>query len=257
MSKNIIVVQNVFENPDLTVNSIESIRNAAKRWGADFYELNTIQFPDSPNPFFWDRIWEYLNFSSYEKVLIVDPDVVINIKAPSVFEELNPDFDFCVVKDGNPGKRFENPVYLRDSIVKHNAMAGNTIEVFQKNIPGFSAEKYWDNYFNVGVNLFYPERIKSSVEKMRDLIFNNSEIYQYVNFEGGGIWFSPQNLINAIFSCDGIKIKFLGNEWNWVAPDIAEEYHENFFFGPMKPWIYHFTGTNGSKESLIEYNRWK
>ncbi len=257
MSKNIIVVQNVFEDPNLTIHSIESIRNAAKRWGADFYELNTIQSPDSPNPFFWDRMWEYTEFSKYEKVLILDPDVVINIKAPNIFDQLTTEFDFCVVKDGNPGERFENPVYLRDSIVKHNAMAGNTIEIFQKNIIGFSEEEYWDNYFNVGVNLFYPERIKSAIEKMRNLVFNNMEIYKYVNFRNGGVWFSPQNLINAVFITEGVKIKFLENEWNWVLPDIAEEYNEEFFLGPMKPWIYHFTGTNGSKESLAQYNRWK
>lgn len=257
MSKNIVVVQNVFDDPELTIQSMDSIRHAAKRWGADFYELNTVHHPKAPNPFFWDRIWEYQFFGQYEKVLVVDPDIVINVKAPNIFDELTPEYDFCAVKDGNPGDRFADPVYLRDSITKRNALVGNTIEIFEKNIEGFTFEKYWENYFNVGVTLFYPERTNQMMKRIKDLIFNNSEIYQYVNFNGGGIWFSPQNLINAVFVSENVRIKFLQNEWNWVLPDIAEEYHNGFFLGPMKPWIYHFTGTSGSKDSLKSYDRWK
>lgn len=259
MSKNIIVVQNVFDNPELTRNSIESIRHAAKRWSADFYELNTIQYPKSCNPFFWDRIWEYENFTKYEKVLVLDPDVVINIKAPNIFNELSSDYDFCAVKDGNPGDRFSNPMFLRDSIAKNNATLGNTISIFEKNISNFSAEKYWDNFFNIGVTLFYPEKINCMMDKIKELIMNNSEIYNYVNFSGGGIWFSPQNLINAVFTSENLRIKFLEDKWNWTLPDIGipEEYNENFYLGPMKPWIYHFTGTNGAKEDLLIYDRWK
>lgn len=250
-------MQNVFDDPTLTIQSMDSIRCAAKRWRADFYELNTIQFPKSPNPFFWDRLWVYQNFTKYNKVLVLDPDTIINSKAPNIFEELTDDFDFCAVRDGNPGDRFPDPVYLRDSVVKHNAMLGNTIEVFEKNIKGFSREKYWQDYFNFGVTLFYPEKIMHITEKIKSLIFENSEIYTYLNFEGGGIWFSPQNFINAILLSEDIRIKILDNNWNWIAPDIMEEFHENFFLGPMKPWIYHFTGTNGSKENLKGYDRWK
>ena len=256
MSKNIIIVQNVFNDPSITKHSIESIRHAAKRWGADFYELNTIQSPNSANPFFWDRLWEYENFTGYEKVLVLDLDVVVNSKAPNIFDELTPDFDFCAVKDGNPGGRFKGSYSFRDSIVKNISTMGNTVEIFQKNIDNFSEEEYWENYFNLGVTLFRPNVISEHIKKIKSDIFNNSEIYDYVNFKSGGIWFSSQNLINAIFTAKKIKIKFLGDEWNWLAPDISDEYHEDLFLGPMKPWVYHFTGTNNAKEALRNYERW-
>lgn len=256
MSKNIIVVQNVFEDQSLTKQAIESIRHAAKRWGADFYELNTIQFPKSTNPFFWDRLWEYENFTDYEKVLILDPDVVVNSKAPNIFDELTSEFDFCAVKDGNPGGRFGDRFSFRDSIVKNISTMGNSVEIFERNIDGFSFEKYWEIYFNLGVTLFRPEVVKPYIERIKREILNNSEIYDYVNFKSGGIWFASQNYINAIFSADDIRIKFLGDEWNWIAPDIVEEYTEDLFLGPMKPWIYHFTGTNNAKEALRNYERW-
>lgn len=256
MSKNIIVVQNVFDDPSITKHSMESIRHAAKRWGADFYELNTIQFPKSPNPFFWDRLWEYENFTGYEKVLVLDPDVVINSKAPNIFDELTPEFDFCAVKDGNPGGRFQDRYGFRNSIVRNISTLGNSVEIFEKNIEGFSFEKYWEIYFNLGVTLFRPEVVKPYIEGIKKEIFNNSEIYDYVNLKSGGIWFSPQNYINAIFSVGEIRLKFLEDEWNWIAPDIDVEYNEDLFLGPMKPWIYHFTGTNCSKDELKNYQRW-
>jgi len=257
MEKRIIVVQNVFDDPNHTTQSIESIRLAAKRWNADFYELNTIQFPDSPNPFFWDRIWEYENFINYDKVVIVDPDVIINVKSPDLFEELTPDFDICLVKDGNPGGRFPDHAYFKNSISRHCAFLGDTIPIFSRNITGFSEEEYWENYFNVGVNVFYPKKIAPVMQDLKKLILNNSEIHKYLDFKNGGVWFSSQNIFNALFISKGIKIKFLGDEWNWIAPDISEEYNENLYLGPMKPWIYHFTGTNGCKDELKKYDRWK
>ena len=39
-SKNIIVVQNVFDDLSKTEQSIKSIRFAAHRWESDFYEMS-------------------------------------------------------------------------------------------------------------------------------------------------------------------------------------------------------------------------
>ena len=44
MNKNLIVVQNAYEDITHTAQSILSIREAAHRWGVNFYEITHKQF---------------------------------------------------------------------------------------------------------------------------------------------------------------------------------------------------------------------
>ena len=100
-SKNIIVVQNVFDDLSKTEQSIKSIRFAAHRWECDFYEMSYFKNPDSPCILLWDRIWAMENFKNFDKVLIVDPDVIINEEAPNIFDMMEPTTDLCVVHNIN------------------------------------------------------------------------------------------------------------------------------------------------------------
>ena len=68
MERNIIVVQNVFDDLRDTEQSIKSIRYAAHRWKSNFYEITSFQFPNSPSNIFWDRLWACQNFLEYDKV---------------------------------------------------------------------------------------------------------------------------------------------------------------------------------------------
>lgn len=280
MKQNLIVVQTVFDDLEITKQSVESMRLAAHRWCVDFYELSYFKFPLSPKPIFWDRNWIMKNFINYDKVLILDPDVIINNNSASIFDELG-DYDMAVVKDGNISSRFSDNLRLKNSIVKHISSLDNCIDIFSKNIPNFNYDKYWENYFNNGVFLFRPKKILSVIEELESLIFTNCTLYDYLKSTP----YSMQNLHNAfITSRNDIKIKYLDDKWNWIAPDIAgkngfllDQFDpetgqiiewesqndspptglDNFYHGKMHPYIYHFCGTNMAKELLKNYENWK
>jgi len=257
MDKNIIVVQNAYEDITHTAQSISSIREAAHRWGVNFYEITHKQFPRSPYPTGRDRFWTYEEFKSYDKVLALDADIIINSKAPNIFDELTEDYDLCGVLDGNPGGRFKhNDSFLRDTLSRRAAFICDTENVFKNCIPNFDINKYWDNYINTGVVLFRPEKIYDIAQKFKDIVLNSEEMHSYFNIKSGS-WFSDQNIFNGLVSVSNLRLKILANEWNWILPDIQEEWRDDFYLGPMKPWIYHFCGTPNSKDDLRTYDRWK
>lgn len=280
MENNIIVVQNVFEDFDLTNQSILSMRKAAHRWNCDFYELSYFKYPYSLEKIFWDRSWVYKNFINYDKVLILDPDIVINSTAPNIFNELTDEYDLAVALDGNPGNRFRDPLQLKNTIVKHIAHVNDSIKIFENYIPNFDYKKYWDGYFNNGVVLFNPKKLLKITQNIEQAILNNKFISQYMSTEAS---FKMQNIFNAFVSSSDLKIKHLDNNWNWILPDIGgldghlldqwdpntgeliqweidgvlPNYTDNFYKGKMHPYIYHFCGTQNAKNLLKTYNRWQ
>lgn len=257
MGRNLIIVVNVFDDISSSAQSIESIRRASHRWGANFYEITNVQFPDSPHPFLWDRLLAFEEFNHYDKILALDPDIVINSEAPNIFEELTDDYDVCAVLDGNPGGRFpHNDGWIRDSIVKNLSQDDNCVSFFQDIIKNFDPQKYWDYYCNLGVLLFNPKKLNPLMRETKLLAYNNKKVYQLLM--GHGFSFHAlQNFYNAFISSSSLRLKLMDNTWNWIMPDIAEEYNHDFYLGRMKPWIYHFCGTPGSKNDLISYDRWK
>jgi lipopolysaccharide biosynthesis glycosyltransferase len=258
MSRNVIVVQNVFDDLNKTRQSIESIRQSAHRWKSHFFEMTEFEFSESSAPITWNLWCINDTFKDFDKVAILDPDVVVNSKSPNIFDELTSDYDFCAVLDGNPNGRFSNSGHLKDSIVKRVACEPFSLNLFHKHIRNFSYEKYWNNYFNGGVILFNPKKLYPIFLEMKDIIFSNKEIYKYLNtYDTDYKFHSPQNFFNAFISSSNLRIKNMDNYWNWVMPDIIDEFNSNFYLGPMKPWIYHFTGTDGSKDELLNYERWK
>jgi len=254
MNNNIIVLMNDYKEFKFNSNVIESLRFASNRWGCTFCEITKLQEPfineklTISAKLLWNRLLIMENFINYDKVLCIDTDVIINSKSPNIFEELDSDSDLAVVLDGNPG-RFKNDFFIKSFV---NTILNINIEVYSKNIPNFNFEEYSNKYFN-GVVLFNPKNIKENIQKFKNFILNNNEILNLL-FQNGN--FVDQNLPNAWFtSSPEIKIKYIKNEWNWIAPDIEQEY--DMFLGPMIPWIYHFCGTNLSKERLESYDRWK
>lgn len=252
--KNLIVVQNVFEDLSKTEQCITSIRYAAHRWDVDFYEMSYFRNENSASKIFWDRIWAMENFQNYDKVLIVDPDIIINENAPNIFNMLDDENDLCVVKNFNDGR--QNEEFFKQISI-NAAVIHNSIEIFQRKIEKFSSEHYLDTYFNMGVFLFKPSKLNPEIQKLKNLIFTDEEIHEYCSYKNKGDWYHSQNLTSAFLTCSNLKIKFLPKEWNWLAPDIYTECNDNFFWGPMKPFIYHFTGTNLAKERMINYTKWR
>jgi lipopolysaccharide biosynthesis glycosyltransferase len=249
MERNIIVTINNYPNFKSNEESIESFRNAATNWSCDFYEKKTHEDSKLPGKkFFWDKFWILNNFKEYDNVLYLDSDCVINSRSPSIFNEVENDYDLFVVLDGNPG-RFSDD-FFKNIYSKNFSNKANEHNIFINIFKKFNVETYVENYFNAGLMMFNPKRFSKHLESLNNTI-NSEEILKLFN---NGL--DDQNLLNAWVLESGVKIKYLDNTWNWIAPDISQEY-ETMFLKPMIPNIYHFCGTNLSKERLKTYNRWR
>lgn len=254
--KTIIVVINAYNDINVTKNSVESIRIAAHRWKSDFYEITHFHHPNAAENLLWQKLWIFKNFTNYDKVLFLDTDIIINSKTPNIFNELTDEYDFAAVLDGNPGGRFEIDDWYRLHSYNFHKI-NNSIETFEKYIPNFNYDNYWNNYFNVGVFLFRPKSMNKISKELKELLFNNIEFYNFVDYNKNKNRFIEQNTINAMISTHYNKLKLLDNTWNWIAPNDFTEYNENMFLGRMKPYIYHFAGTDDAKTIINEYDRWK
>jgi lipopolysaccharide biosynthesis glycosyltransferase len=262
---NIVIVININnqENFEKSKNPIESIRVAANRWNADFFELGDLKYKEynksinrnsgSWNGFtgtkMWQVIWILENFSNYNKILILDSDVFINSEAPSIFDLISDEYDIAAVLDGNPG-RLDNILY-KNSIDLFSQING-CVDYF-KYLDDFNIDNYNNNYINTGVVLYNMNRFSNKIEDLKNQILNKKEIFNYIEYHDSPI---DQNLLSAwISSNPDINLKILDNTWNWVSPDIEQEYDE--FLDRMSKMIYHFCGTNLIKERIIDYDRWK
>jgi lipopolysaccharide biosynthesis glycosyltransferase len=262
---NLIAVLNITDKVGFskTTNSIESIRRASNRWKSDFIEIgdlkyqeynkNTIRKSGDWNGFsgtkIWQIIWILENFSNYDKILILDSDVFINSEAPNIFDLISNEYDIAAVLDGNPG-RLDNVLYKK-SIDIFSQMNG-CIEHF-KHLNGFNTNNYINNYINTGVVLYNMNKFSNKIKDLKNQIIEKKEIYNYIEEHNSPI---DQNLLSAwISSNKDINLKILDNTWNWISPDITQEYDE--FLGRMKKMIYHFCGTNLIKERMVNYDRWK
>jgi len=249
VERNLIVTINNYPYFKYGEESIESFRNAATNWSCDFYEKKSSEDPKLPGPkIFWDKLWVLNNFKNYDNVLYLDSDCVINSKSPSIFNETDENNDLFVVMDGNPG-RFEND-YFRNIFSRNFSNKDNEHELFPKVFKKFTINDYFEKYFNSGLMLFKPKNISKYLNILNRLT-ENKEILDLFKER-----LDDQNFLNAWALEVGVKIKYLDNRWNWIAPDISEEY-ESMFLGPMIPNIYHFCGTDLSKERLKTYNRWR
>lgn len=247
MERNIIVTLNSYKNYEFNNQSIESMRFAANKWNADFYEKTYFENDDLPGKkYIWGKFWLLDNFDNYDNVLYLDSDIIINSNSPSIFNQID-DSALYVVVDGNPG-RFKDDYFKKNHSYVF-ATKANAIKTFTENIKNFNEEIYLKNYFNTGVILYNPKKFKPYFKELKEFL-NKKEIINYL--DNGGC---DQDIMNAWFSTKDIKIKYLDNTWNWIAPDILDEY--DMFLGSMNPNIYHFCGTNLAKERLKGYDRWK
>jgi lipopolysaccharide biosynthesis glycosyltransferase len=247
---NLIVMSNVFDDYYFNATAIESIRHAAKRWGCNFFELNRFMFISNSisdsihSNVASNRFWMMKTFKDFDRVLILDPDIVINSSAPNIFTELD-GYDFAAVHNSNPSR---NHSHFKNV---NNFLSGIGIDIFHRYVPQFDLIEYYKYGFNGGVYLFNPQKISPMIDNMIELIETETEVSDILNSE----WIFIQNLMNAFISSSDLKIKVLGDTWNWIAPDINFEW--DLFQGPMHANIYHFTGTDLSKQSLLTFNKWK
>lgn len=245
---NIIVTINSYPSFEFNKQSIESFRYAANRWNCDFFERINRYDPKYPTKsYIWDKFWVLSNFQNYDSVLYLDSDCIINSISENIFDQVDDEHDVFVVLDGNPG-RFKNDFYKK-TYSKNFSIKANENIIFHNMFENFNEKNYYDNYFNCGMFLFKPKNMKDYMDSFFQKIMDE-KIMKY--FAEGN---DEQNFMNAWFLEQKIKTKFLDNTWNWIAPDIVDEFE--MYSGRMVPNIYHFCGTNLSKERLKNYDRWR
>lgn len=244
----LVVVPNVFDDFYFNSNAIESIRFACKNWNVNFFELKKFMYVSDKikNPVTSNRLWMMKYFTNFDRVLILDPDIVINLKSPNIFNELD-EYDFAGVHNANP-TRLSTYNHMK-CVNDHLSSIG--IEILQKYIINFDKTKYFNTCINGGVYLFKPNKLSNVTDYIIKLIETHEEIQTILHSE----WVFIQNIISAALSTSDLNIKILNDTWNWIAPDINLEW--DLFCGPMHANIFHFTGTPGSKDSLKTYDKWK
>jgi lipopolysaccharide biosynthesis glycosyltransferase len=245
---NLVVVPNVFDDFYWNSNAIESIRYACKQWNANLFELKTFMGTSDKihSGITSNRLWMMKYFTDFDKVLILDPDIVVNSKSTNIFDELG-EYDFAGVHNANPTRK---ATYEHMSRVDQY-LSSIGIDILEKYLENFNRERYYDYCINGGVYLFNPKKLNKVTNYILHLIETYEEIKNTLNEQG----FFIQNLISAALSVSDLNIKILEDKWNWLAPDINLEWE--LYCGPMHANIYHFTGTNDSKNSIATFDRWK
>jgi lipopolysaccharide biosynthesis glycosyltransferase len=275
MNNDCVIVINAYPNFERNENSIESIRAAAKRWGADFIEINKLieKGVNNSKKMFFTRYETLLKFTNYTRVLMIDNDTIVNSAAPNIFDELE-DNELAGVLDGNP-TRFPNNL-VKETIVRavingfdYESLSG----VFE-----FDAKKHFDNYINGGILIWNLQKVAPKISNFIDKVTSSQRIMEALEVN-----LSDQNLPNIFYSHILNRVKILDDRWNWTMPDIAGKngwFHDHFhpetselvrwwensesppdwtdhiLKGKMHPYIYHFCGTPSSKELGKKYDRW-
>ena len=267
---NLVATINIRDNNkegwDKSLNSIESIRWASQRWGADYFELTSLKYKEyNPealrkvgtwNGFagtkMWQVIWLLENFQHYDKIAILDTDITINQNCPSIFEELG-EHEVAAALDGNPGRMPHKGDYFKNSISRHNAFGGNTAK-YMEEFEGFNPDKFFETYINSGVIVYDLKKIGEKVQALKELILTKGKLWDYINEAEACI---DQSIQSAWFTFCGFDIKYLDNTWNWVAPECIEEWESMYLTPHQIPNIYHFCGANLTKERGWVYDGWK
>lgn len=251
MENNVVYIINAYPEFKYNSQAIESIRSACNRWGVTFIEKTKNDYKNLNNFLIPNKVfWLFENLNNFDKVLFLDADMVINENCESPFPYLD-GFDICVVKDKQEGRSCE--LFFDKVREEHILNSNNSIEIFERNIENFKKNTYIEGYFNSGFMLFRPKWFSFVYYFYKKIIYYNEDLYNYMS-----TFWAEQNLINAVvLSKKDIKINYLPTTWNYIAPDILDEYHTHYLKDRMIPKIYHFCGTDSSKQSLITYKSWR
>ena len=176
MSRDCIIVINAYQNFIRDENSIESIRAAAKRWGADFIEINRLVEKGNSigKKLFFTRYENLVKLSfSYDRILIIDNDTVVNSNSPNIFDELG-DHEIAGVLDGNTDRFSGN--WIKDSIVRHivNLFDYECLNDALK----FDRDRHFEKYLNEGVILWNAPKVRGKVINFLNLIESKPKILE-------------------------------------------------------------------------------
>jgi lipopolysaccharide biosynthesis glycosyltransferase len=218
--KNLLLTLNI--NDVLCENSKRSFLNAKNRWGCNFEEITENYFPEYYPSFNKFKIFEL--FQNYDRILFVDADILIHNSSPNPFELYFG--DFCAVHDvhyDNIEHVLNNNVFL-DYLTPY-------YDIIKSKIDNNINSNFIKNFFNSGVMLFTPSKLKTIFQKYKNIIPNTNggeKLHLISHYE--------QSLLNYIVQ-KNIDIEYMESSWNVINPNLNKNMHG---------FIYHFTGTNNN-----------
>lgn len=233
-TNNVIIVINIHNN--ICENVLSSHIHAANRWGCKYLlEHESYISMKSCYPS-WNKLGILLDsqYNTYDNILILDSDILININAPNPFHIADQN-KFNVVRDSHY-EFIDNDVklydYIKDFITPH-------YEYLKKHDTRVNFS-YIKNYFNSGMMIYSPKMTNINENKYINII--NESIQN-------GSSHREQGLINYIIQQE-MPINFLETTWNITNPDLSNS--------TMGGHMYHFTGDNWHylKEAVKTYD-WK
>ena len=228
---------------DWCTNSVEQY---AKDIGADYILQTVPKLFIKPDPFTTNRsegasrlgylpIYEKENafgyFDDYDQIAIIDSDIFIRDKSPSIFDEIKPDDDFA-------------GVYEREMPVTQNY--SNKIRNYSRmQYGGMKMDFDFDHphggaFMNMGM-MVMNKSFQKYLRGMSPKEWITQPLWKdFVDGKGTWKWTTDQTLLNAFIKMEGIKVTHLSYKWNALftaIPDdsLSEAHFIHFFLKDKLP----------------------
>lgn len=238
--KNAIIILDVcFEklgNKKMCDNAKENINEVSKKWNCDYFILNENLYQHL-HPSFSKYKYALWYLEKYDKVLIVDNDILINLYSPNIFELYDNDkINVCLDHNFRFPPSHPQNIHIQNNI--HRKYINFVIKYL--NLKSFDTNRYLNNFFNGGFGL-YNKKNTAVLQKFSDIIstYNKTLICAH----------PEQALINGIVSqlyYDQLNIIPIG--WNYISPVVKTNI--------MNAYVYHFTG-DCDRTLIKTYGGWK
>lgn len=227
----------------------DSVRQYAKRIGADYILQTKPILKIAPNPFTTERkdrtggwkkigylpIFEKENafehFDKFDQICIVDADIFIRDNAPDVFSYIDRQSDFAGVVEREGPLTEDHKTKIRNySHMQYGPLHSNKLN-FNPNKDGFE-------FFNMGMMLMNKSITKYLQGQTAKQFVQRAEFWKFVDGIGPWKWSTDQTLLNYWVKNENMKVTKL--EWKWNAlytavKDVKDAHFIHFYLKDKLP----------------------
>lgn len=203
----------------LCANALASLRDAADRWGADYVELRRAAAPGhAPS---YERAFYLARPQPWDRVCVVDADVLVHHRAPSVFAAAPWADAVYAVPDVYPG-RYDPETDTRLRAEVHDRWVAAVHARFALDVhPPYVLGRF----VNAGLFVAAPAAHTAVFTLFRTLAAGLPAAERdNAHYE--------QALFNYCLAATRTPLEHLPEAWNLISPPE----------GPMAAYAYHFTG---------------
>lgn len=220
-------------NNALDDNSRRSMRDAAARWDADFWEMNEdlpFRMPTRANAYKC-TVFEK---SEYDEAFILDADTLVSIKCPNPFEEFTGP-ELIAVQNGS--KRFGDLGQVKSA-------ERWEVERLMSRDKRFSGVNYDPAfYFNTGMMVVRRNDHAGMFKLALDVCHTDHQL-----------GWCDQTPINMACLKLGVQVRLVPEKWNYIHGKCMGD---GWMDMPSKDvYVYHFAGEPG-REHVIPKVKWK